>query len=188
MLEYATIPAVTAPWWLRVSGHLAWMQNKTSKTREEIAAQRMSEHKRKTEHVAEAARPDGAEEAEEVTDAIWEMHVFVCTSGKVCAEVDGDGLGVHAALKRQVAAAGLKNRVRVNHSGCMDQCGYGPMVVVYPETVWYAGVRPEDVEEIVQQHLLGGKPVERLRYRNRSGKNKLPRDDQNRPIGRPERP
>lgn len=126
------------------------------------------------------------EEEAEITDVIWEKHVFVCTSGKYCPEVDGDGLGVHAALKHQVAAAGLKNRVRVNHSGCMDQCGHGPMVVVYPETVWYAGVQPEDVEEIVREHLVGGRPVERLRYRNRPGKNKLPRDAHNRVIDRPE--
>jgi (2Fe-2S) ferredoxin len=125
------------------------------------------------------------DDAEEPTDMIWEKHVFVCTSGKYCPEVDGDGLGVHAELKRQVAAAGLKGRVRVNHSGCMDQCGFGPMIVVYPETVWYAGVRPEDVEEIVREHLVGGHPVERLRYRNRPGKNKLPRDEHNRPIGAP---
>jgi len=64
---------------------------------------------------------------------------------------------------------------------------FGPLLVVYPETVWYAGVRPEDVEEIVREHLVGGRPVERLRYRNRPGKNKLPRDAQNRPIGRPAR-
>ena len=136
---------------------------------------------------SEAADVIGADENADVTGVIWEKHVFVCTSGKYCPEVDGDGLGVHAALKRQVAAAGLKGRVRVNHSGCMDQCGHGPMVVVYPEVVWYAGVRPEDVEEIVREHLAGGRPVERLRYRNRPGKNKLPRDDHNRPIGRPAR-
>ena len=94
---------------------------------------------------------------------------------------------MHSALKRQVALAGLKNQVRVNHAGCLDQCGFGPLVVVYPETVWYAGVEPGDVEEIVREHLVGGRPVERLRYRNRPGKNKLPRDEQNRPIGRPAR-
>jgi (2Fe-2S) ferredoxin len=132
-------------------------------------------------------KADETDETAEFTDNIWEKHVFVCTGGKHCAEVDGDGLGVHAALKRQVALAGLRDRVRVNHAGCLDQCGFGPLVVVYPETVWYAGVRPEDVEEIVREHLVGGRPVERLRYRNRPGKNKLPRDEQNRPIGRPAR-
>ena len=121
------------------------------------------------------------------TTQIWERHVFVCTSGDWCAQVDGDGLGVHGQFKQQVAAAGLKDRVRVNHSGCLDQCGYGPMVVVYPEAVWYWNVQPEDVAEIVQVHLVGGQPVERLRYRNHPGKNKLARDGERRPIGRPAR-
>jgi (2Fe-2S) ferredoxin len=152
-------------------------------------------HESKHEHThkhepADVAMMDSvaaaSDQIDEVTDTIWEKHVFVCTSGKYCAEIDGNGLGVHAALKRQVAVAGLRGRVRVNQSGCLDQCGFGPLVVVYPETVWYAGVRPEDAEEIVREHLIGGKPVERLRYRNRPGKNKLPRDAHNRPIGRPE--
>ncbi len=143
----------------------------------------MAKHEKHDSH--EQHNTEDNEETAELTDMIWERHIFVCTSGKYCPEVDGDGLGVHAALKQQVAAAGLRDRVRVNHSGCMDQCGHGPMVVIYPETVWYAGVRPEDVEEIVREHLVGGRPVERLRYRNRPGKNKLPRDDHNRAIGRP---
>ncbi len=124
------------------------------------------------------ARDDG------MTGRIWARHVFVCTSGEWCPMKDGDGLGVHARLKQLVAEAGLKGRVRVNHAGCLDQCGHGPMVVVYPEAVWYAGVRPEDVPEIVQEHLLGGRPVARLRYRNTPGKNKLPRDADGWPIGR----
>jgi len=123
--------------------------------------------------------------APEMTGHIFERHVFVCTSGKYCPEVDGDGLGVHARFKKLVAQADLNGRVRVNHSGCLDQCGHGPMVVVYPENVWYWGVQPEDVEEIVREHLVGGRPVERLVYRNKPGKNKLPRDEHNRPIGRP---
>lgn len=107
---------------------------------------------------------------------IWEKHVFVCTSGKWCQEVDGDGLGVHARLKELVKREGLNGRVRVNHSGCFDQCGHGPMIAIYPENVWYAHVTPEDAEEIVREHLAGGAPVERLRYRNTPGKHKLPRD------------
>lgn len=121
------------------------------------------------------------------TGHIFERHVFVCTSGKYCPAIDGDGLGVHARLKQLVAEAGLGGRVRVNHAGCLDQCGFGPMVVVYPENVWYWGVTPEDVPEIVRSHLVGGRPVARLIYRNRPGKNKLPRDEQGHPVGRPAR-
>ncbi|MFI5272428.1 MAG: (2Fe-2S) ferredoxin domain-containing protein [Ktedonobacterales bacterium] len=123
----------------------------------------------------------------DITDRIWERHVFICTSGDWCPYVDGDGIGVHAEFKKLVKAHGLSGHVRVNHSGCLDQCGHGPMVVVYPEAVWYAGVRPDDVEEIVREHLMGGCPVERLRYRNHPGKNKLPRDAQGLPVGRPDR-
>ncbi len=135
-------------------------------------------------HVSEA-RADPADTDAELTGQIWEKHVFVCTSGKYCPTVDGDGLGVHALLKALVKDAGLGDRVRVNHSGCLDQCGHGPMVVVYPEGVWYHGVQLDDAEAIVREHLIGGRPVERLLYRNRPGKNKLPRDAENRPIGHP---
>ena len=69
--------------------------------------------------------------------------------------MDGDGLGVHARLKELVKREGLNGSVRVNHSGCFDQCGHGPMVVVYPENVWYAHVTPEDAEAIVREHLAG---------------------------------
>jgi (2Fe-2S) ferredoxin len=107
----------------------------------------------------------------------FERHVFVCTSGTWCPRIDGDGLGVHARLKELVARAGLKGRVRVNHAGCLDQCGHGPMVVVYPEDVWYGGVSVGDVEEIVEEHLIGGRPVERLRYVAPPGANKIPRPE-----------
>lgn len=123
----------------------------------------------------------------EVTEHLFERHVFICTSGDWCAQRDGDGLGVHARFKKLVAQAGLQGRVRVNHAGCLDQCGHGPMVVVYPDNVWYWGVEPADVDEIVSEHLVGGRPVQRLVYRNTPGKNKLPRDAEGRPIGRPTR-
>ena len=57
----------------------------------------------------------------------------------------------------------LARKVRINKSGCLDQCEHGPTVVVYPEAVWYGNVKPEDAEEIVAEHLIGGRPVERLR-------------------------
>jgi (2Fe-2S) ferredoxin len=75
-----------------------------------------------------------------------------------------DGKGVLLPLFQAAAKdAGLKGKVRINKAGCLDQCEHGPTVVVYPDAVWYGFVTPEDVNEIVQQHLVEGKPVERLR-------------------------
>ncbi|MGH2358063.1 MAG: (2Fe-2S) ferredoxin domain-containing protein [Candidatus Limnocylindria bacterium] len=116
---------------------------------------------------------------------VYERHVFVCTHGEWCPSIDGDGLGLHAALKAGVRASGLTGRVRVNHSGCFSQCGNGPMVVVYPEGVWYAAVTPQDADEIVNAHLIAGAPVERLRYDPPTvGAHQLEREADGRPIGR----
>ena len=64
------------------------------------------------------------------------------------------------ALSKQL---GLDGRVRINESGCLDQCEHGITVVVYPEATWYGFVQPGDVEEIVRSHLIDGRPVDRLR-------------------------
>ena len=93
----------------------------------------------------------------------FEKHVFVCTGGKTCPE-DGVSIAVHSRLKELVKGAGLSGSIRINNAGCMDQCGNGPMVVVYPECVWYCGVKPEDAEVIFREHLVAGRPVERLIY------------------------
>lgn len=117
--------------------------------------------------------------------SVYERHCFVCTGGDWCAAVDGDGLGVHARLKALVKERGLSDRIRINHAGCFSQCGNGPMVVVYPDGIWYAAVTPADADEIVARHLVGGVPVERLRYEPVApGPNKLKRDADDRPIGR----
>ena len=100
----------------------------------------------------------------------YEHHVFVCTTGKTC-EKDG-ACDVHRALKKRVAAAGLKGRVRVNHAGCMNQCGHGPIVVVYPQDVWYAGVDEKGARRIVDEHLVGGQTVDDYRYVAPPGDNK----------------
>jgi (2Fe-2S) ferredoxin len=67
-------------------------------------------------------------------------------------------------LRGQVARAGLACDVRINKAGCFSQCGHGPMIVVYPDNVWYAGVQDSDLDEIFQSHIVGGKPVARLVY------------------------
>jgi (2Fe-2S) ferredoxin len=71
-----------------------------------------------------------------------------------------------------VAAAGLTGKVRINKSGCLNQCGHGPMVVIYPQNRWYAGVTLDDVDEIVAEELINDRPVERLLYHATPGDNK----------------
>lgn len=98
----------------------------------------------------------------------YRHHVFVCTNRrpdghpKGCCATKG-GEEVRAALKAELDARGLKGAVRANAAGCLDTCAFGVSVVVYPGGVWYAGVKVEDVKAIVEEHILGGRPVERLR-------------------------
>ncbi len=94
-------------------------------------------------------------------------HVFVCENERPpddprgCCACKGSR-EVRQALKEELRRRGLKATVRANSAGCLDACPHGPALVVYPEGVWYGGVRPEDVPEIVERHLVGGEPVRRL--------------------------
>ena len=56
-----------------------------------------------------------------------------------------------------------QGKVRVNKAGCLDRCEQGPVCVVYPEGVWYTYIDEEDVDEIIDSHLINGIPVERLK-------------------------
>lgn len=99
--------------------------------------------------------------------AKFERHVFICTNmrepGSARPSCTRDGKGeLHAIFKDKIKNAGLNSTVRANKAGCLDQCEHGPTVVVYPDAVWYGFVKPEDVDEIVREHLLHGRPVERL--------------------------
>lgn len=100
----------------------------------------------------------------------YRHHIFVCNLGKTCARDGGDQ--VYKELKQAVKDAGLKGACRVNQAGCMNQCGHGPMVVVYPQDIWYAGVTARHARRIVTEHLIGGRPVEGLRHRAPPGDNK----------------
>jgi nitrite reductase/ring-hydroxylating ferredoxin subunit/(2Fe-2S) ferredoxin len=93
----------------------------------------------------------------------YERHVFVCTSGETCP-AQGDVERYVKLLRDGAKAAGSQTAVRINKAGCFSQCGHGPMMVVYPENVWYAGVQESDLKEILSSHIVGGQPVERLRY------------------------
>lgn len=99
---------------------------------------------------------------------VYEHHVFVCHNvrpeGAPRPSCTSDGKSeLFTRLQQLTKSAGLSDRVRINKSGCLDQCEHGPVVVVYPEAVWYGSVKPEDAAEIVEEHLVHGRSVERLR-------------------------
>jgi (2Fe-2S) ferredoxin len=97
----------------------------------------------------------------------YRYHVFVCTNqredGSQCCNQCA-ATEMRDFLKRRTKELGLTGRggVRVNTAGCLDRCAEGPVIVVYPEATWYTYVDSEDLEEILQEHLVGGRVVERL--------------------------
>jgi (2Fe-2S) ferredoxin len=103
--------------------------------------------------------------------APFDKHVFVCCNQREpghprgCCNPEADD-ALQKAFKKALAERGLGQRVRANKAGCLDQCEHGPTVVVYPDAVWYGGVTQADVDEIVERHIIGGRPVERLRLRD----------------------
>lgn len=97
----------------------------------------------------------------------FKRHVFFCLNERkngeaCCAQSNAQEAFDHC--KNRVKALGLAGpgQVRVNKSGCLDRCAGGPVVVVYPEAVWYTYVDHADIDEIVESHLKNGQVVERL--------------------------
>ncbi len=86
-------------------------------------------------------------------------HVLVC-AGAGC--VASGSLQVSAAMQEEIRKKDLAGEIRVIETGCLGPCAVGPVAVIYPEGVFYQGLKPEDAAEIVEEHLLKGRIVERL--------------------------
>lgn len=94
-------------------------------------------------------------------------HIFVCTSCRINGQQKGfcyskGSVALIETLISEINDRDLSGDVMVTNTGCFGICAQGPIVVVYPEGVWYGNVTEEDIEEIVESHIENGKVVERL--------------------------
>jgi (2Fe-2S) ferredoxin len=99
--------------------------------------------------------------------AKFQKHVFICINERADGDARGccaarGGMQVADAFQSKLHEHGLKRIVRANKAGCLDQCARGVTIVVYPEGTWYGNVTVDDVDEIVREHILCDRPVERL--------------------------
>mgnify|MGYP003464896421 FL=1 len=103
-----------------------------------------------------------------MTEPYYRYHVFFCINqrdnGKPCC-ADKGSAGLRDHTKQRIKRLGLsgKGGVRINNAGCMDRCAEGPVMVIYPEGTWYTYVDQEDVDEIIDAHLVHGRVVDRLK-------------------------
>jgi (2Fe-2S) ferredoxin len=108
---------------------------------------------------------DGTWELAEAHMEPFRHHVYACTQEKpegVPSCSNSSSLKVLQALEREVLAQGLDDDVQITTCGCMGLCDDRPVIIVYPEGVWYHKVQEEDAAEIVASHLAKGRVVSRL--------------------------
>ena len=97
-------------------------------------------------------------------------HVLIC-GGTGCTS--SGSLSIQKAFEENIAANGLSEEVKLVQTGCFGLCALGPVVIVYPDGTFYSRVTAEDVKEIVEEHLLKGRPVERLVYSDTGAEEKV---------------
>ncbi len=100
--------------------------------------------------------------------SFYQHHVFFCcnqrTDGRSsCNDQGSQTLRDYAKAKIKSLGLAGAGRIRINQSGCLDRCNEGPVMVVYPEEVWYTFIDEQDIDDIIDQHLVAGKIVERLK-------------------------
>jgi (2Fe-2S) ferredoxin len=107
------------------------------------------------------------------SDIIYHKHIFICTNQRAegsarrsCGE--GHGMEIVDAFKKKLKEKNLPIRVRAQRAGCLDICDFGQTVAIYPEGVFYVGVELSDVNEIISEHIMNDRVVERLRFKRKN--------------------
>lgn len=100
--------------------------------------------------------------------SFYDHHVFFCVNQRAapeacCACHGAEDLRAYAKKRIKDLKLNGQGKVRINSAGCLDRCEEGPVIVVYPEEVWYTYVDKADIDEIIDEHLVNGRIVERLR-------------------------
>lgn len=98
----------------------------------------------------------------------FKHHVFFCCNQRPEGETSCNTHGASALqtyAKERIAELGRngEGRIRINKAGCLGRCDLGPVLVVYPEETWYTYIDEDDIDEIIESHLLKGEVVERLK-------------------------
>ena len=111
--------------------------------------------------------------SETLMTGYYKRHLFFCTNDRgadaerpSCNQCGSAALREYAKARVKEMGLSGEGKVRVNTSGCLDRCEQGPVCVVYPEGVWYTYIDEEDVDEIIDSHVINGIPVERLRIKS----------------------
>lgn len=94
-------------------------------------------------------------------------HVFLCINQRPAGHPKGccaskGSRDLLEKFREELERRQLFGSAMVNGVTCLDTCANGPCLVIYPEGIWYGPVKPDDIREIIEQHLIGGKPVQRL--------------------------
>ena len=97
---------------------------------------------------------------------MFRTHVLIC-GGTGCTS--SGSMALKDALEKELAEKGLTEEVKLVTTGCFGLCALGPVMIVYPDGTFYSMVKPEDIPEIVEEHLLKGRPVTRLEYHEKTG-------------------
>ncbi|HFC53219.1 MAG TPA: (2Fe-2S) ferredoxin domain-containing protein [Gammaproteobacteria bacterium] len=101
-------------------------------------------------------------------ESYYKYHLFFCVNtrsdgGPCCGDSSAPQLRDYAKQRIGELGDAIPGNVRVNTAGCMNRCAEGPVLVIYPEAVWYRYQNRADIDEIITEHLCNGRPVSRLR-------------------------